>query len=156
MKFIKRLLLLFSTFTFFFLTGFDKTELINISNIETTIIKAENVLRYDIKLKNSGTTPLKSEFDYPGQHYYGIELVVRPNKKLASKMEMVEDSKFFKMLPMGSGATGSIEPGTEGSFHLEYKIKKGANLKEVKKLAFDSTLLILDGVNIIKEIPLYK
>jgi hypothetical protein len=71
-------------------------------------------------------------------------------------MEMVNDSKFIKMVSMGGGGTGIIEPGTIGSFHVEYKIKEGANLKEVKKLAFDSKLLILDGVNIIKEIPLYK
>ncbi|GIN87417.1 hypothetical protein J6TS2_38030 [Heyndrickxia sporothermodurans] len=49
--------MLFSTITLFFiLTGFDRTEKINISDIETTIIKAENVLRYDIKLKNSRKT----------------------------------------------------------------------------------------------------
>ena len=67
---------------------------------------------------------------------------------------MVNDSKFIKMVPMSGGGTGLIEPGTIGSFHVEYKIKKGANLKEVKKLAFDSNLVILDGVDIIKEIPL--
>ncbi len=144
------------TTTFIFITGFDRAEHITISNIETTIIKAENVLRYDIKLKNSGTETFKSEFDYPGQHYFGIELVIRPNKKLESKMEMVSDSKFIKMVPMGSGSTGVIEPETVGSFHIEYKIKEGANLKEAKKLAFDSKLLILDGVDIIKEIPLNK
>ena len=71
-------------------------------------------------------------------------------------MEMINDSKFIKMVPMGSGSTGLMEPGTEGSFHVEYKIKDGANLKEVKKLAFDSKLLILDGVDIIKEFPLNK
>jgi hypothetical protein len=97
-------------------------------------------LPYDIKLKNSGTKPFKSEYDYPGQHYYGLEIVVRPNEKLASNMEMINDSKFIKMVPMGSGDTGLIEPGTVGSFHVEYKIKDGANLKEVKKLAFDSNL----------------
>ena len=144
------------TTTFIFITGFERAEHITISNIETTIIKAENILRYDIKLKNSGTKPFKSEYDYPGQHYYGLEIVVRPNKKLASKMEMINDSKFIKMVPMGSGSTGLMEPGTEGSFYVEYKIREGANLKEVKKLAFDSKLLILDGVDIIKEFPLNK
>ena len=69
---------------------------------------------------------------------------------------MINDSKFIKMVPMGSGGTGFIEPGTVGSFHVEYKIKDGANLKEVKKLAFDSKLLILDGVDIVKEFPLSK
>jgi hypothetical protein len=78
------------------LTGFDRANQLEISNIETTIIKAENILRYDIKLKNTGTTPFKSEFDYPGQNSYGLEVVVRPNKRLASKMELVRESKFIK------------------------------------------------------------
>lgn len=137
-----------------FLTGFDKIDRIHVSSIDTTIIKAENILRYDIKLKNSSTIPFESEFDYPGHHYYGLELVVRPNKKLASKMEMDKESKYMKMIPMGSGGTGRIEPGKEGSFHVEYQIKDGENLKEVEWLALDSTLLILDGTEIIKEVPL--
>lgn len=148
--------MLLLTTTFIFITGFDRADQITISNIETTIIKAENVLRYDIKLKNSGKKPFKSEYDYPGQQHYGLEIVIRPNKKLASRMEMINDSKFVKMVSMGGGGTGLIEPGTIGSFHVEYKIKEGANLKEVKKLACDSKLLILDGVDIIKEIPLNK
>ncbi|WML38352.1 hypothetical protein RCG19_14110 [Neobacillus sp. OS1-2] len=127
-----------------------------ITHIDTTIIKAERILRYDIKIKNTGNTPFKSEFDYPGQHNYGIEVVVRPNKELASKMELVEGSEFIKMIPWGSGSTGLIDSGHEGSFHVEYKIKKGAHLKEMKELAFDSTLIILDGVNVVKEFPLDK
>ncbi|WP_066083449.1 hypothetical protein [Neobacillus novalis] len=127
-----------------------------ITNIETTIIKAERILRYDIKIKNTGTTQFKTEFDYPGQHYYGIEVVIQPNKKLASKMELVDGSKFIKMFPMGAGSTGMIDPGTEGSFHVEYKIKNGTDPKGINKLAFDSTLIILDGVNIVKEFPLEK
>ncbi|WP_066074736.1 hypothetical protein [Neobacillus soli] len=127
-----------------------------ITNIETTIIKAENILRYDIKIKNTDTTPFKSEFDYPGQHYYGLEIVIQPNKKLASKMELVEGSEFIKMIPMGAGSTGIIDSGKEGSFHIEYKIKNGTDLNEIKQLACDSTLIILDGVNIVKEFSLEK
>ncbi len=136
------------------LTGFDRADQLEISNIETTIIKAEKILRYDIKLKNTGTTPINSEFDYPGHNYYGLEIVIRPNKKLASKMELVRGSKFIKMTPMGYGGTGSIEPGKEGSFHVEYRIKNDIDLKSIEKLAFDSTLIILDGVNILKEFSL--
>lgn len=147
------MLLLFSAFIFIF--GFDRVEHITVANIETTIIKSENILRYDIKLKNSGTKPFKSEYDYPGQRYYGLELVVRPNKKLASRMEIINDSKFVKMVFIGSGGPGFIEPGGEGSFHVMYRIKEGENLEEVRKLAFDSKLLLLDGVDIIKEFHLY-
>lgn len=28
------------------------------------------------------------QFDYPGHYFYGLEVTVRPNKKLASLMEM--------------------------------------------------------------------
>jgi len=153
---IRKLALVFLLISLLPLTGFHSANQLVITNIETTIIKAERILRYDIKIKNTGTTHFKSEFDYPGQHSYGIEVVVRPNKKLASKMELVEGSKFIKMIPMSSGSTGMIAPGTEGSFHVEYKIKNGTDLKEIKKMAFDSTLIILDGINIVKEFPLEK
>ncbi len=69
-------------------------------------------------------------------------------------MELVEESKYVKMLPMGSGGTGMIDPGAEGSLHVEYKIKEFSDLKEIKKLAHDSTLIILDGVKVVKESPL--
>ncbi|MGN7429358.1 hypothetical protein ACTHO5_27245 [Cytobacillus praedii] len=59
------------------------------------------------------------------------------------------------MVFIGSGGTGFIEPGGEGSFHVMYRIKEGENLEEVRKLAFDSKLLLLDGVDIIKEFHLY-
>ncbi|PEY32105.1 hypothetical protein CN354_22160 [Bacillus cereus] len=151
---IRKLILIILLITLIPLTGFDRADQLEISNIETTIIKAEKVLRYDIKLKNTGKSPFKSEFDYPGHNYFGLEIVVRPNKKLASKMEMVRESKFIKMTPMGSGGTGIIEPGKEGSFHVEYRIKNDIDLKRIEKLAFDSTLIIIDGVNILKEFPL--
>lgn len=138
----------------FILTGFDRADMIEISNIETTIIPAENILRYDIELKNTGTEPFESTFDYPGDRYYGIELVVLPHRKLAAKMELVHNSKFIKMVSRGSSSTGRIEPGGVGSFHLEYQMKKGSLPSFVKKEAFDSTLLILDGVRTIKQIPL--
>lgn len=80
--------------------------------------------------------------------------VVRPNKKLASKMGMERESKFIKMTPMGYGGTGSIEQGKESSFHVEYSLKDDTSLKGIEDLAFDSTLIIIDGVNILKEFPL--
>ncbi|MDQ0862195.1 hypothetical protein [Bacillus sp. V2I10] len=116
------------------LTGFDRASQLEISNIQTTIIKAEKILRYDIKLKNTGSTPFKSEFDYPGQNPYGREVVVTPNKKLASKMEILRGSQFIKMTSMGSGSTEMIETGTEGSFHVEYRIKNDIDLKGIEKL----------------------
>ena len=142
--------------SFFLLTGFDGANQLALSNIETTIIQAENILRYDIKLKNTGTAPFKSHFDYPGHNPLGLEVVIRPNKKLASKMEMDNSSKYIKMISIGGGSDGFIAPGAEGSFHLEYKIKHKTDLKDIEKLAFDSTLIVLDGIDIIKEFPLEK
>lgn len=136
------------------LTGFDNQDKLKISKAEITIIKSEDILRYDFKIKNTGKSPVKSEFDYPGHHLYGIEMVVRPSEKLASFMMMVEDTKYKKMVPMGGGNSGQIDPGNEGSFHAEYKIKEGADLDKVRKHAFDSTVLILDGLNITAEFPL--
>ena len=42
------------------------------------------------------------------------------------------------------------------SVHLEYKMKDDVNPEKVKKLAYDSTLLILDGVDIAIEFPLQE
>jgi hypothetical protein len=136
------------------LAGFDRGNQLEISNIETTIIKGEHLLRYDIRLKNTGNTPFKSEFDYPGHNHYGIEAVIKPNKKLQAQMEMVKDSKYRKMMIMSAGSTGLMDPGMEGRFSVEYKIKETANLEKVESAAFDATLLILDGVDIVREFPL--
>ncbi|MGM0889832.1 MAG: hypothetical protein ACQEW5_23485 [Bacillota bacterium] len=82
--------------------------------------------------------------------------MIRPNEELATKMEMDNSSKYKKMISMGGGSEGFIDPGKEGSFHIEYKIKEGTDIKDIEKLAFDSTLIILDGVNIVKAFPLEK
>jgi hypothetical protein len=54
---IRKLLLIILLITLIPLTGFDRADQLEISNIETTIIKAEKILLYDIKLKNTGTSP---------------------------------------------------------------------------------------------------
>ncbi|MEC5423953.1 hypothetical protein QGM71_10670 [Virgibacillus sp. C22-A2] len=137
-----------------FLTGFDHADKLKLTDSEITIIKSENILRYDFKIMNIGEEPIKSEFDYPGHHIYGIEIVVRPNEELAMLMEMDENSSYKKMLPMGSGFTGYFQPNVEAAFHIEYKIKEDSNLKEVTNQAKNATLLILDGIDIETEIPL--
>jgi hypothetical protein len=136
------------------LAGFERGDQLEISNIETTIIKGEHLLRYDIRLKNIGKTSFKSEFDYPGHNHYGIEAVIRPNRKLQSQMEMVNDSRYRKMMIMSAGSTGLLDPGKEGRFSMEYKITETANLEKVEAAALDATLLILDGVDIVREFPL--
>ncbi|MDQ0253911.1 hypothetical protein J2S74_001283 [Evansella vedderi] len=138
------------------LLGFDNTDKLEVTNSETTVIKSERILRYDFTIENTGDTPIQSKFDYPGHHYFGIEVVVRPNEKLASLMEMVQDSKYDKMIFRGGGGGGSFEPSNKSKFHLEYEIKEGSDLDKVKKYAYDSTLLILDGPNVIAEIDLSK
>ncbi|MFD1167564.1 hypothetical protein [Oceanobacillus caeni] len=141
-------------FLFIFLTGFDHTENLEITKIETTVDEANHELRYDFEIKNNGNEPIKSEFDYPGSHPYGIELVVKPNEELAGLMEMEENTKHQKMLSLSSGSRGFFEPNSESYFYVSYQIKNGANFAKVKKHALDSTLLILDGVEVSAEFPL--
>jgi hypothetical protein len=149
---VKLKLALFVCIAFIILTGFDKSSLV-ISDIETTIIKSEKILRYDVKIKNIGKTDIKSEFDYPGHNPNGFEIVIRPNEKLASLMEMEQNTRYKKMVFRGGGSSGFFKAGSETLFHVEYQIKSGSNLKNVKKNALDSTLLLLDGTKIVKEIP---
>lgn len=136
------------------LTGFENQNRLVINEAEATIIESEGILRYDFIIENTGDTPIESSFDYPGHHPLGIEFVVRPNDKLAAQMVMEENTSFHKMLSMGRGQLEFFEAGAKMPVHLEYKIKKDADLKQVEQLALDSDLLILDGVDIAVEFGL--
>ncbi|OIJ19217.1 hypothetical protein BKP45_13740 [Anaerobacillus alkalidiazotrophicus] len=138
------------------LTGFESQNDLEITDVETTLIKAEHILRYDIKIKNLTGTRLVPVFDYPGHYYYGFEIVIKPNKKLASLMVMDDNTKYKKMMFRGGGASGFLEPGVDTTFSVEYQIKDDSDLEKVKKYAFDSTLLFLDGTKVIAEFPLKK
>jgi len=135
------------------LPGYDKNDII-LTDVETTIIKAENTLRYDLKLKNIGNAEIKSEFDYPGHHHFGFEIVIRPNKKLESLMKMENQSKYKKMVIRGGGSPGHFEVGKEAAFHIEYEIKNTSDLNKVSENAFDGTLILLDGYKVVKEFSL--
>lgn len=137
-----------------FLTAFSSPSKVSISDVETTIIKAERTLRYDLIIKNEGTSQIGDKFDYPGHNHYGLELVIKPNKELAALMEKELNTKYSKMLYRGGGGRGSIKPGEEANFHVEYQIKRDADIDQVKKNALKGTLLLLDGTKIIAEIPL--
>lgn len=139
----------------FILPAYDKNDII-LKDIEITIIKAENTLRYDLSLRNTGNEDINSEYDYPGHHLTGFEVVVRPNEKLESLMQMEEQTEFKKMRFRGSGGTGLLKIGKDANFHIEYQIKTTSDLNDVKKNAFDSTLILLDGHKIVKEFPLKK
>lgn len=58
------------------------------------------------------------------------------------------------MLFRGGGGTGFLEIENEASFHIEYQIKETSDLEKVAQNAFDGTLLLLDGHNVVKEFPL--
>ncbi|MCM3397157.1 hypothetical protein M3638_04805 [Oceanobacillus profundus] len=148
------LLVLFLAFSI--LTGFEHQDKLEITDTEITVIQSEGLLRYDFKIKNNGEIPIESDFDYPGQHPFGIEFVIRPNEKLSEVMVMEKRTNYNKMFSLGSGHSGYFEPNTEMSVHLEYKMKDDVNPEKVKKLAYDSTLLILDGVDIAIEFPLQE
>lgn len=153
------LLLLIMCFALVSLTGFDSNNTtLKITDAEVTLIKVERVLRYDFKIKNLGKSTVGGNEDYPGHHPLSLNMAVRPNPSLADCMEMetIPITKYKKMVNRGSGGTGYIEPGEEGQFHLEYQIKKDVNLEEAKQKALDGTLIIMDGVKVIAEIPLNK
>ncbi len=150
----KPLTLLLICFVFLLIMGFENQKDLTLTQVETTVIKTDRILRYDFKIKNVSNNRIESKFDYPGHHHYGIEVVVRPHDKLASLMEMQKNTKYQKMQPRGSGASGMFNPGQEAAFHNEYQIKDNVDFQEVKKYALDATLVILDGTNVIAEIPL--
>ncbi|WP_156288454.1 hypothetical protein [Oceanobacillus salinisoli] len=136
------------------LTGFEHADQLKLKDVETTIIKPNHELRYDFTIENTGEELIKSDFDYPGYQLFGIELVVKPNDELASLMEMEDHTEYKKMRLLGSGSPGYFPANDEAFFHVSYQIKEDADLEKVKKHALDSTLLILDGVEISAEIPL--
>ena len=139
-----------------FLTAFSSPSKVSISDVQITVIKAERTLRYDFIIKNEGKSLIGNEFDYPGHHHYGLELAIKPGKKLAVLMEKEPDTKYSKMMFRGGGGGGYIQPGKEESFHVEYQIKNNVDIDQVKKNALEGTLLLLDGTNVIAEIPLKK
>ncbi|OPH47389.1 hypothetical protein BC351_40135 [Paenibacillus ferrarius] len=137
-----------------FTMGFVKKGELILTSVEPTVIKTERILRYDFRIKNTGSQRIISTFDYPGNHLLGLEVTVRPNDKLASLMVMSENTGFRKMQLRGSGSAGIIEPGKESSFHVEFQIKENVEVEKVKSTSLDGVLLILDGPKIIAEIPL--
>ncbi|WP_339227437.1 hypothetical protein NSQ77_17965 [Oceanobacillus sp. FSL K6-2867] len=154
MKKIGFLFILFLVFNL--LTGFENQNKLEITDTEITVIQSEGILRYDFKIKNNGEIPIESDFDYPGQHPFGIEFVIQPNQKLSEVMVMEKHTNYNKMLSLGSGYSEYFEPNTEMSVHLEYKIKDDVEPEKVQEFAYDATLLILDGVDIAAEFSLEK
>jgi hypothetical protein len=150
----KKVALLFLCLPLLFLMGFVKPNNLVLTSVETTVIKTERVLRYDFKIKNTGSERIIGTFDYPGHDHYGLEVTVKPNEHLESLMELQKYTVYKKMQFMGGGSSGFIDPKNEASFHLEYKIKEGSDLEKVKTASLDGTLLVLDGPKIIAEIPL--
>jgi hypothetical protein len=131
----------------------EKSDLV-LTSVETTVIKTDRVLRYDFKIKNTGSQRITSTFDYPGHHYYGLEVTVKPNDKLASFMDMDKNSRYIKMRYRGGGGAGGFESGKEASFHAEYQIKENVDIEKVRSASLDGVILILDGPKVIVEIPL--
>ncbi len=157
----RSLLLLIMCFTLVSLFGFNSNNAnLKITDVEVTIIKTERVLRYDFRIKNLGKNRVGGNEDYPGHHSVVLNIAVRPNSNLAEHMEMEQHTKYKKMFHRGGGGTGFIEPGEEGQFHAEYQIKikemKDTDFEDIKQDALDATLIIMDGVKVIAEIPLNK
>ncbi|MBU9722873.1 MULTISPECIES: hypothetical protein [Bacillaceae] len=138
------------------LLGLSKSEKVDLvlTEVHTTIIEAEHILRYDITITNQGDSRLESEFDYPGHHPLGFQITVRPNEALEKLMVMEENTTYKKMRSMGGGASGIFEPHQDAKFNIEYQINEEADFQEVEKNAYDAVLLLIDGVEVIQEFPL--
>lgn len=140
--------------SFFLLTGFSHQEHLKINEVHTTINKSQKSIRYDFKIKNTGNKTIGNEFDYPGYHYGGLEIVVVPGKDLEELMKLMKNTKYKKMEPSGFGGQGFIHPKGIGEFHAEYFFKDIKDLEKIKKHALNGKLIILDGTNVIAELPL--
>jgi hypothetical protein len=151
---MKRIVSLLIVGVSFLLIGFSYQEHLEISEIQTTINQSTKTIRYDFKIKNTGNKLIGNSFDYPGYHYGGMEIVVVPGKDLEKLMRMVENSKYKKMEAAGFGGQGFIHPKEIGEFHAEYFFKDIRDLEKIKKHALNGNLLILDGTNVIAELPL--
>ncbi|MBB6675498.1 hypothetical protein [Cohnella nanjingensis] len=125
---------------------------LEITSVETNVIKTQRILRYDFKIRNLGDERIAAE-EYPGNHPSGLEINVIPNAKLAAMME-VRKGKYDKMTLRGAGVSGSFEPGRETVCHVEYQIGKDADLSAVASAAIDASLYVLDGTSILARIPL--
>jgi len=139
-----------------FLTAFSKQEPVAVKDVEINVMRIAGILRYDIVL---GKLKLNNneDGDSPGHymfHHNGFNFAVRPNKALASLMELEPNTKFIKMQLRGSGSSGDFQKQDQTSLHLEYAIKKDTRIEDVRKYALDSTLIVLSGNKVITEISL--
>ncbi|MBW7453829.1 hypothetical protein ACFOLF_20630 [Paenibacillus sepulcri] len=141
------------------ITGFESPPKIIVSKMEIKVLEIASALRYDFILKNEGGL-FPDQKDLSHHQTLGNDLshgfLVIPNGKLASLMELVPNAKFTIMRPHGGGSSGSLKNEGEIKIHLEYAIKKGADLKAVKEYASDSHLYIFDGSQEIAKISLNK
>lgn len=144
------------------LTGFNKQAPIVVNEVEINVMKTAGILRYDIVLKKTKELNLDNNKagDSPGHHMFyhgnGLNYAVRPNTALASLMELEQNTKYVKMQLRGSNNSGNFRAKEETTLSLEYAIKKGSDVEEVRKSALDSTLLVLMGNEVIAEISLNK
>ena len=155
---MKRFIGLFMTcFIIIILTGFDNQQNLNLTDINIDV--KENILRYEVILKTDDGSPIKSNFDYPGQKIQGFEIAVIPNKPLAQLMELNENEKnsqFTKML-LNTMGTSSLSKDDELLLFIEYIIKKGSDMSKVEKLSRnEARLFIFDGADKIKEQPISR
>lgn len=147
--------LLFTTISsIVLLTGFSHQEHLRIKEVHTTINQSQKTIRYDFKIENISNEPIGREFEYPGYHYGGLEVVVVPGKKLEEFMKMMKNTKYKKMEPSGFGGQGFINPKSIGEFHAEYFFKDIKDFEKIKKHALNGKLVVLDGTNVIAELSL--
>jgi hypothetical protein len=160
--FKKKLLVLSLMSSLLVITAFNKQDPLIVKDVEVNVLKIAGIMRYDIVLKKTKDLKLDDNEagDSPGHHMFhhsnGLNFAIRPNKALASLMELEQDKKYVKMQLRGGGNSGNFKKEEETTLSLEYAIKKGADFEELRKSALDSTLLVLMGNKVVAEIPLNK
>ncbi|MCJ8008647.1 hypothetical protein ACFFF5_08525 [Lederbergia wuyishanensis] len=144
------------TSLFILLTGFSYQKHLKLQEVHTTINQAQKTIRYDLRIKNTSNKVIGNQFDYPGYHYGGLEVVVVPGEKLEKYMIMMDKTKYKKMQHSGFGGHSTINPYETSNFHAEYFFKDIKDLEKLKQHALDGKIIILDGAKVIAELQLKK
>jgi hypothetical protein len=116
--------------------------------------ESQHTITYDFKIRNTGNRTVGDEFDYPGYYHAGMEAVVVPNKELEQLMKMMNGTKYKKMEVAGFGGQGVILPNQTGEFSAEYFYKNSTDPEVLKKIAQNGKIVVLDGIEVIAELPL--
>jgi hypothetical protein len=150
-------ILLIFTFGTSTITANEGTQ-IELVKVNTKVSNKDKSLTYQFTIKNVGKDKIRT-IDYPGwKQSFGLHVNVRPKNELQKLMVMEKNTKYKKieLISGGGGVMDQLSPGETTTFIMNYKIKTDSDLNKVKEYARNGDLLILNGTELVGEIPLYK